>query len=119
MKVLFVLAVSALFFLPAQGRNVFKIQPESVYKRHKGQDLERRIWDLERAVSQLQDQVFHLSKSGNTNRSKNSHYCYVEAMGERYPGIGSTEAEAKKNAIVTCKTARKNSFFCKAPKCDN
>ena len=109
------IALLGLTQIPAQADDVFRIQVDRSYRRHKNQDLERRIWELERAVAQLQDKVFHL-QSGN---SKNKMWvCTITAVGENYKGVGQSKAQAEMRAFKDCKDKRKNTYFCKNAKCE-
>jgi len=116
-KFVFIL-LATLMFLPVQARNIFKIRPDTSYQRHRGQDLERRIWELERAVSQLQDQVFSINSNNQAALNRTPWSCTITAMGQRYHGVGKSKAEAESKAFKDCKTARKNTFFCKDAACE-
>lgn len=101
----------------AKAEDVFRIEIGKDYAKYSDADMRRRVWELERAVAQLQARVFQL-EFGNKGSQADSYICTVKAMGDVYTGTGGSKSVAKARAIEACKAARGDGFFCKEPKCD-
>ncbi len=107
----------AIFSVEASAEEVFRIE---VGKRasSSSSELQHRVWELERAVSQLQQKVFSLENKNPTSPS-DTWLCTVKAMGNTYTGTGGSKAVAKSKAIDSCKAARGgDGFFCKDAECE-
>ncbi|MBK9322898.1 MAG: hypothetical protein IPM97_08140 [Bdellovibrionaceae bacterium] len=76
------------------------------------------MFELERAVMQLQQRVFQLEGKPSTPVS-DCWACTLTAMGETYTATGGSKAVASVNVVEKCAAARKDRFFCKDPKCEN
>ena len=103
----------------AQTEEVFRIEVGRDYNHYTQRDLQRRVWELERAVAQLQARVFQLEYSriaAPTPKPADTWICKVTAMGVTYSGTGTTKAVAEQAAIEDCK-AKAEDFFCKDAKC--
>lgn len=120
--------IAAVFsaFLPSSqvsAEEVFRIEVGRDYNSYSQRDLQRRVWELERAVAQLQSRVFELELSRATKpvppatpAPVDSWICKVTAMGVTYTGTGGSKAVAEHKAIETCKE-KTDDFFCKEAKC--
>jgi len=120
MKKIFVLA--AVVFSVGLGAEVFRIEFETDYNSMSKKDLRRRVWNLERAVAQLQDRVFELShKKSSTiivkrgKRSKKST-CYVSSFGDTFTSTKSTETAAKADVLAKC-SKENHAMHCKNITC--
>lgn len=103
----------------AQTEEVFRIEVGRDYNHYTQRDLQRRVWELERAVQQLQVRVFQLEYSrvaAPAPKPVDTWICKVTAMGVTYSGTGATKAVAEQAAIEDCK-AKAEDFFCKDAKC--
>ncbi len=105
------------------AEEVFRIEVGSDYNRYSQRDLQRRVWELERAVAQLQSRVFALELSRATSPvptatppALETWICKVTAMGVTYTGTGASKAVAEHKAMETCKE-KADDFFCKEAKC--
>jgi hypothetical protein len=118
MKNLFIVFIFAgLFsFLASADENVFKIEIGKDFKSYTSSDLQRRVWELERAVAQLQAKVFQLEAA--KPEAPKTWVCTVSAMGEEFTGAGDTKATATNAVMENCRKSAKDTFFCKHPKCD-
>ncbi len=90
------------------------------YRGYNQQELQRRVWELERAVGQLQQRVFQLevTKPQAAHPPAETWFCSIEAMGTTYTATGATRAIAQSSAMDKCKAGRDgNGFFCKEAKC--
>ena len=105
-----------IFSTQVSAEEVYRIEIGREHQRYSESDLQRRVWELERAVSQLQQKVFQLETS--KPQTVDTYVCTINAMGEDYIGTGGSEAVATAAAIKDCKAGRKgDGFFCKDPKC--
>ena len=118
------IAVSVVLSLSASyviADDVFRIQ---VPKEFKGKgssnaDLQRRVWELERAVAQLQMKVFQLQVEGTAAAQKEDWLCTVSARGTDYTGTGRSKAVASSRATESCRKANSgDGFFCNPPSCE-
>jgi hypothetical protein len=118
MKKIF-LGLALITSAKAFSETVFKIEiGDNNKKKVNVTDLQERVWDLERAVAQLQGKVFDLETAPQPKLAA-SWICSVEAMGENHTGTGATKAEASQAAISACRAERGgDTFFCKNPKCE-
>lgn len=118
---LFTATVVSIFALGStvNAEEVFRIEVGRDYNNYSQRDLQRRVWELERAVQQLQVRVFQLEYSrvaAPTPKPVDTWICKVNAMGVTYSGTGATKAVAEQAAIEDCK-AKAEDFFCKDAKC--
>ncbi len=123
MKIIF--AVALLFFSTlnsASAETVYRIEVGSESKKYSDSEMRRRIWELERAVSQLQRRVFELEVSERTEVEKSGNdewLCTVSARGTDHTGTGGSKAVATDRAMKECKRANNgDGFFCNPPKCE-
>ncbi len=106
---------------PASADPIFRIEVGKDYQQYSDNDLRRRVWELERAVAQLQARVFQLEATPRgttiiTPVQAESWLCTISAMGKESSGTGATKAVAAHKAIEECKKTG-DSFFCKNPQC--
>jgi len=95
--------------------DVVRIEFDTNYDRFSKRDLKKRVWKLERAVSQLQDKVFLMARS-NRKASKKRFTCYVSAFGKTFTATKSTETAAKASALQKC-SEKNNAMHCDDIKC--
>lgn len=113
-----IIAIATLFVSASlSAEPVFRIEVGNQNQPSNQSDLQRRVWELERAVHQLQARVFQLE--GQKPTAADSWICKVTAMGTTYSGTGGSKAVASDIAIKACTSARGgDGFFCKDPKCE-
>ena len=92
--------------LPASAQTV-KITPGSDYDGYSNAELRRRVHDLERAVSKLQDQMVQVAlKAGSTNSNSGggsgSWTCQITAFGKTYVAGGNTRSSALAQVLKKC-----------------
>lgn len=94
------------------GDNIFRIQAGAQPSQTaSNRELEQRIWMLERAVNQLQNQVFRLSDQGPREAPKTSS-CYLKtSLKGTFTGSGASKTEAKGKALKACTDAG-GGIFC-------
>ncbi len=105
----------------AQADTIFRIEPSKSYKGSSNEELRRRVWELERAVSQLQSQVFQLAmKDGSSGGGSGNWTCHMESFGKTLISSGNTKASALAQVLKKCGDAT-NPVHCSesAVKCDN
>lgn len=119
------LALISLMMIPSnsfsQNRDVFKIEIGKDYSRYSNKELRRRVWQLERAVSQLQDQVFQLAMNNQNRPTYNSNpwTCTVSAFSDMFAASGPTKASAKAAVMAKC-NKKHSAMHCDDDiKCDN
>ena len=121
----FAVIIASLSLLPSSqvsAEEVFRIEVGRDYNSYSQRDLQRRVWELERAVAQLQSRVFELELSRvkpvptATPATVDTWICKVTAMGVTYTGTGGSKAVAEHKAIESCKE-KTDDFFCKEAKC--
>lgn len=102
-----------------------RIEVGSDYKKYSNEDLRRRVWQLERAVAQLQDQVFQLAMKNNggtasTATPNNLWTCQIQSFGKTHVASGNTKASALAQVLKKCSDAS-NAIHCSesSVKCDN
>lgn len=112
MKALFTALFLMISFHPAHAQ-VFKIQYGKDYSNYSDSDLKRRVWELERAVRQLQQKVFDIENSKIPSQAA-TWICKTEAMGEKLSATGASKAVAENEVMEKCKTSPKsgNGFHC-------
>jgi hypothetical protein len=112
----FFIACFLLLNAPAFAEDVFRIEIGKDYRGYSQNDLKRRVWELERAVAQLQARVFQLEATPTP--SPDSWACTMKAFGETYIGTGVSKALANAKALDACKAGQKgDSFHCKLVEC--
>lgn len=117
MKALLVL-ISLVVVGPAFADDVFRIEVGKDYRGYSDSDLRRRVWELERAVGQLQARIYHL-EAAPVKTVPDEWVCSIKAMGNNYTGTGPSKALATNKVMEECKTGQKgDTFFCKDPKCE-
>lgn len=82
------------------------------------QELKDRIWMLERAVAQLQNKVFALSKK---QAPKTKPYtCYIKVFSKTFSATHASKMKAKVDVIKEC-TTKNSSIHCDEDevKCSN
>lgn len=124
---IFVAAIG--FGLFAKAEEVYKIKVGSNYRNYSNRELRERVWDLERAVAQLQERIYQLEADGAATavatkapaepEKPDTWVCTISAMGKPYVGTGPTKAVATAKATENCMKAKgQDGFFCKDPKCE-
>ena len=99
---------------------VFRIEVGKSYESYSTSDLKRRVWELERAVSQLQAQVFHLAMNNQPLVAANQWTCRITSFMKSYDDTKSTKTAALVSVIKKCSEGT-NAIHCKEEdvKCSN
>lgn len=113
----------AIFTTGAFAQDTNKITPGDRYKNYSNEELRRRVYQLERAVSQLQDQVFQLAlRSGEGSGSERAlpWTCHMEIFGKSFNATAPTKAAALARTVAKCSEAN-DSIHCMESRasCDN
>ncbi len=123
---LLIFTLVGLILLPglthARPREVFKIEIGSNYEGYSKRELRRRVWELERAVYQLQEQVFHLSMNNQKGQSQleASWTCSIQSMGKTFTATKATKGAARAEVLKDCSN-HTNAIHCDHSdvKCEN
>jgi hypothetical protein len=122
-KFLFIFAFAFLFAVPAQTEDAFRIEVGKNYSSYSNEELRRRVWQLERAVSQLQDQVFQLALHNGSNNSGSGSIsvsvpsnaamwtCQIQSFGKTHISSGRTRSSALAQVLKKCSDAT-NAIHC-------
>jgi len=107
----------------SRPRNVFKIEIGSDYHGYSKKELRQRVWKLERAVYQLQEQVFQLAidnSHASHGHNKNLWSCHMQSFGKTFTSSGRTKASAIAQILQKCSKAT-NAVHCHESdaSCDN
>ena len=114
-------ALFLCFGFQAAAIEPVRIEHAANYDHYTNDELRRRVWQLERAVAQLQDQVFQLAvREGNSESGSNPWTCRMDAFGTTYVAAGNTRASALAQVIKKCSDGS-NAIHCpdSNAKCDN
>ena len=127
---LFAFSLSFSLFSFAQADEPYRIEVGTNYSKYSNEELRRRVWQLERAVAQLQNQVFELAIRNGGNGGNNmvpapvhsggSWTCQIQSFGKTHVAGGNTKASALAQVLKKCSDAT-NAIHCKEGdvKCDN
>jgi len=92
------------------------------YEGYTNDELRRRVWQLERAVAQLQDQVFQLALQNRSGAAPVTQLwtCQIESFGKTHVASGTTRASALAQVLKKCGDAT-NAVHCQESnvKCGN
>jgi hypothetical protein len=118
------LSILALLLMPLTSLAIDPIRIEigKSYEGYSNEELRRRVWQLERAVGQLQDQVFQLAlhKGPDPESSSKIWTCQIQSFGKTHIASGNTKASALAQVLKKCSDAT-NAIHCgeSNAKCDN
>ena len=91
------------------------------YENYSNEELRKRVWTLERAVAQLQDQVFQLAvRKDDSVLPRVQWTCQIQSFGKTFVSNASTRASASAQVIKKCSDAT-SAIHCadRDLKCDN
>ncbi len=102
---------------------VYRIDPSGDYRHYSNDDLRRRVWELERAVMQLQAEVFKLSvqnQSGGFRPGGLLWTCQIQTFGKTYFATSNSRNSAVAQTLQKCGDAS-NPVHCRetSVKCDS
>ena len=110
-----IISLNPFGFSSAQAITPIRIEVGKDYEGYSNEELRRRVWQLERAVSQLQDQVFELAiRDGSTriNIPTTAMWtCTIQSFGKTHVSTGMTKAAAQADALRKCSDAT-NAIHC-------
>jgi hypothetical protein len=105
----------------AQAIEPIRIEIGGSYDGYSNEELRRRVWQLERAVNQLQDQVFQMATRDGGRRERTKDWsCRLQSFGKTHVSSGNTKASALAQVLKKCSDAS-NAVHCSESeaKCDN
>jgi hypothetical protein len=110
---LFAVALSMFFvsvaITPAADAQVIRIEVGDK-KGSSKEEIERRVWDLERAVRQLQNRIYDLESDRSRPTAKKTT-CSLESFGKVFNATEDTEMAAKAKVMKACADAT-NAIHC-------
>lgn len=119
---LLLILVLAPLDLHSRPREIFKIELGNDYEHYSKEELRRRVWQLERAVSQLQEQVFQLAMDQQHRPiyDRPMWTCHLQSFGKTHTATGSTRASALADTLKKC-SENSHAIHCKESdvSCDN
>src|SRR5687767_2636984 len=107
-----VLLAAFVFSLSALADDVIRIEVGRDYKGYSNSELRRRMWDLERAVMQLQTRVFQLEvKPVNVVAPIRPWTCTLQSFGTTHVASESSRMAALAMVLKKCSDAT-NAVHC-------
>lgn len=123
-----ILAAALALSTSAFAEEPIRIEVGRSYEKYSNEELRRRVWQLERAVEQLQRQVFELAVRPGSPPSNTvmppvtgaMWTCQMQSFGKTHVSSGVTKASALAQVLKKCSDAT-NAIHCKESdvKCDN
>ncbi len=105
------LILIGLITTPAFCADIVVIRPEDSYSNYSNENLRRRVWELEKAVAQLQRKVFELELGSQSQPPPTKFTCYIQAFGKTFTSTKDTRSEALANVMSKC-SQENNAMFC-------
>lgn len=91
-------------FTSVQAEDIFRIKISKDYNKYSNEELRERVWQLERAVEQLQTRIFHLEAKPNQAPQK-EWTCRIQVFGKTHIASGSTKGSAIAKVLEKCSNA--------------
>jgi len=124
-----VLGLSFSFASVTQAEDIFRVQIGSSNDHYSNQELVQRVWQLERAVYQLQSRIFKLELAGSMGNIGNisapiakdkSWTCVIQSFGTTYTKTATTRGAAQAQVLRDCSEAT-SAMHCRPSdvKCDD
>ena len=107
---------SLIVFFIFISSNVFAgditvVMPGKEYGKYSNDELRQRIWNLEKAVMQLQQKVFAMEISQTNTASAGSWTCMIKSFGKSFSSTAPTKTKAMADVIADCSKAT-NAVHC-------
>lgn len=110
------------FCVQAKAIEPVRIDLDKSYDKYTNEELRRRVWQLERAVAQLQDQVLQLAAHQGTASviTPATWTCQMQSFAKTLVASGTTRASALAQVLKKCSDAT-NAVHCHEANvnCDN
>jgi hypothetical protein len=104
---------------------VFRVEAGRNYDRYSNSEMRRRIWELERAVAQLQERVFQLERTPVITQPviqppRHRWTCRMQSFGDTHVATAESRGAALAQVLKACGDAT-NPIHCKesAVKCED
>jgi hypothetical protein len=105
-------AIAVFCFASAAAAQQYYIRPTDSKR-----DLERRIWQLERAVQELQNKVYQLETQPPPPAAEPKNWlCKASAFGQSFSAFGATKVEAGEKVTSECQAKGNAEMHCR-PTC--
>lgn len=106
-----IIAILFLFSFPLFAGDITVVMPGKDYGKYSNDELRERIWNLEKAVMQLQQKVFAM-EIAQTNVSTGGHWtCMIKSFGKSFSSTAPTKTKAMADVIADCSKAT-NAVHC-------
>lgn len=100
-----------LFAAKVFASDITIVMPGKDYGKYSNDELRMRIWNLEKAVMQLQQKVFAM-EIAQTNTSTGGHWtCMIKSFGKSFSSTAPTKTKAMADVIADCSKAT-NAVHC-------
>ena len=113
-----ILTVALLSSIAFADHKVFRIEHGRDYRGrdYSERELRRRVWELERAVAQLQERIYDLEVAPPAappvvEPVVTPWTCTVTAFGKVYSATSNTQSQARATALTQCSNAT-NAMHC-------
>ncbi|MFN8792535.1 MAG: hypothetical protein ACK5Y2_13860 [Bdellovibrionales bacterium] len=97
--------VSLVLALQTQAADPIRIEIGKSYDGYTNDELRRRVWQLEKAVSQLQDNVLQLAMNKGSAAPTKLWTCQIQSFGKTHLASGETKASALAQTLKKCSDA--------------
>jgi hypothetical protein len=114
MKYIVLPLISTLLFAARLSAEVpITIEIGKNYERYTEKELKERVWNLERAVAQLQNQVFQLAiNKGGSATEVATWTCQMQSFATTHIASASTKSSAMAQVLKKCSEAS-NAIHCR------
>lgn len=96
MKILLILLLSFSAFADI----TVKIEPKSDFTKYPIPQLRQRVWQLEKAVAELQEKIVKMERS-----KQGSLTCYIKSFGKTHMSTHNSKMAAKAEVLKKCSEA--------------
>lgn len=109
MKTLFV--ILAFYMSSAFASDITIVMPGKDYGKYSNDELRMRIWNLEKAVMQLQQKVFALELGQTSTPGAGQWTCMIKSFGKTFTSTAPTKMKAMADVVADCSKAT-NAVHC-------
>ncbi len=104
--VFFVFSISSVF-----ASDITIVMPGKDYGKYSNDELRMRIWNLEKAVMQLQQKVFAIELAQSGSAGSGHWTCMTKSFGKTFTSTAPTKMKAMADVVADCSKAT-NAVHC-------